>query len=416
MNLIMIAKKYWIIIAVVVIIAVLGFVFLPAIIGKIKQGGPASPSQGGPSCSVAPGEWMPERGECPGTTAEKRAQCEEFCEKHPDCCGERGDGEHVFGGREIALPLPSDKEIAKLKRDYPTIIKVLNEGPNIYSRSGEASIIKDEELEEIKSIGFNTIQVLLIGKKENGKLVFNDFNNSVLLNDIAAIKKRGLAVWVALDIAGGPASQKTELGDYSDFKSSFLDFTKKSAELMEKYKVEYFTPNNEPDKPFKEQKNWSATEINSNLADFFPATNAAAREKFKGKLINKITKTQNHAKEVLEASFKNVDIVGVDVGPPMDGKMSLANYKQAFGEYQFFASLAKEKGLPWMNAEYWQGDFGQYSAFAKANEVKYAKISFDAYLKTAPKGVGYTWNDFTTFSLPQGEEMKKALAEFFKNI
>ena len=78
---------------------------------------------------------------------------------------------------------------------------------------------------------------ILIGKKENEKLIFNEANNSVLLNDIVAIKKHGLAVWVALDIAGVPASGKTSLGNYSDFKASFLDFTKSSAELMEKYKV-----------------------------------------------------------------------------------------------------------------------------------------------------------------------------------
>ena len=412
-------KKYWVIggAGVIVIAAVvLGSVFLPQIIGKFKQGGPEMGGNGPECASLAPGEWMPQQGECPSQNAELSAKCDEFCVKHPDCCGNREGGSGAFGGREKLFPLPSKKEIAGLKRIYPAIIKALNEGPNIYSREGASEIISDEKLEAIKAIGFNTIQVLLIGKKENGKLVFNEVNNSVLLNDIVAIKKHGLAVWVALDVAGVPTGGKESLGDYDDFKASFLDFTKKSAELMEKYKVEYFTSNNEPDKPFKEQKNWSAAEINKNLADFFPATNAAAREKFSGKLINKITQTQKHAKEVVEASFKNVDIAGVDVGPPMDGRMSFSSYKEAFGEYQSYALLAQAAGVPWMNAEYWQGDFEGYGNFTKNNQLKYAKVSFDAYLTIEPKGEGYVWNDFATFSLPQGEETKKALAEFFSKF
>lgn len=412
----MLTKKQWIIIGGVIIIAAFLAVFLPAIIGKIKQGGPPEAGQNKSSCSVAPGEWMPEKGECPGTTAEKREMCENFCVQHPDCCGERGDGEQVFGGREKLLSLPLEKEIIGLTRNYPAIIKALNEGPNIYTRGPEQEIISNVKLEQIKSLGFNTIQVLLIGKKENGKFVFNDFNNSVLLNDIVAIKKQGLAVWIALDIAMAPPSQKAELGEYANFKSSFLTFVESSVELMEKYKVEYFTVANEPDKPFNEQNNWSKEEVNNNLVDFFPAVNEATRKKFKGKLINKITQTRKHAKEVVEASFKNVDIAGVDVGPAMEKYVSVADYKERFNEYQFFASLAEKAGVSWMNAEYWQGDFGEYSAFAKENEVKYAQISFDAYLKTIPKGAGYTWNDLTTFSLPQGEEMKKSIAEFLKKF
>ncbi len=410
-------KKILIIIGVIVVLTVIGFLLLPQIIGQKKQIG-LEENQIKPSCSVEPGEWMPEKGECPGTTVEMRTKCEEFCTKHPDCCGEREPGDQPFGGQEKILPLPSDQQIASLKRTYPTVIKALNEGPNIYVREGDPEIISDEKLEEIKAIGFNTIQVLLIGKKENSKLVFNEANNSVLLNDIVAIKDHGLAVWVALDISGVPANmgQGDGLGDYAYFKASFLEFTRESAALMEEYKVEYFTANNEPDKPFKEQKKWSAAEVNNNLADFMPATNAVARENFQGKLINKITKAENHAEKVLEASFINVDIAGLDVGPHMDTNTTLAGYIRDFGAYQYYASLAEKAGVPWMNAEYWIGDFEGYSDFAQKNELQYSQVSFDAYLKTVPKGVGYTWNDFATFSLPQGEQTKEALAEFLSKI
>lgn len=388
------------------------FFILPKIVEITKQ----TPPSGQPRCaSLAPGEWEPGRGECPGTNIETRTRCNEFCRKHQDCCGERNENAGgTFGGREEILPLPQESEVLALKRNYPEIIKAINEGPNIYSREGRAEILSDKTLAEIKAIGFNAIQVLLIGKKENGKLVFNEVNNAVLLNNIVAIKKHGLAVWVALDMAGGPPDAKVDLGNYEDFKASFLEFTKISAVLMEKYRVEYLTANNEPDKPFKEQTGWSAEE---NLADFFPAVNAAARQGFSGKLINKITKTKNHAKEVIDASFKNVDIAGVDVGPPLDSRTVLSVYRSDFGEYQYFASLAQKAGLPWMNAEYWQGDFDSgYTDFAKNNELACARISFDAYLKTTPKGAGYVWNDIRTFSLPQGEETKKALKEFLAGL
>lgn len=407
-------KKWYVIIVIIIMVTILGFVFLPQIIGKIKQSGLGEREK---KCSSAQlEEWVPGKGECPGETVEESAKCNEFCDRHPDCCGDRGQNDEIFGGQEKILSLPNEKEIAGLKRIYPETIKALNEGPNIYTRSLEQKVISDEKLEAIKAIGFNTIQVLLIGKKKNGQLVFNEANNAVLLNDIVAIKKHGLAVWVALDISGAPTSGQMGLGNYIDFKASFLDFTKNSAELMEKYKVEYFTANNEPDKPFKEQKTWSASEINDNLIDFFPATNAMAREEFSGKLINKITQTKKHTKEVVAASFKNVDIAGVDVGPPMDGKMSFTDYQKEFNEYQSYAEFAQQAGVLWMNAEYWQGDFENYGDFTKKNELKYAQVSFSAYLKTLPKGVGYTWNDFTTFSLPQGEETKKALADFLGKI
>ena len=389
-----------------------------ALAGCLQKSAPEASVQSRQSrCAVEPGEWEPAPGECPGTTVEIRTKCNEFCEKHPACCGNRDEsagGE--FGGREEILPLPADVVVSNLKRNYPATIKALNEGPNIYTREGKAEILSDELLEEIKSIGFNTVQVLLIGRKENGKIVFNEVNNAVLLNDIVAMKKHGLAVWVALDLAG-PPDAKANLGDYDELKSSFLEFTKNSAELMEEYKVEYLTVNNEVDKPFKEQKNWSTEEINDNLADFLPATTAVARQNFNGKLINKITKTQNHAKEVIDASFKNIDIAGVDVGPPMDGSANLKIYTMDFGEYQYFASLAQKAGVPWMNAEYWQGDFDlDYNDFVKNHELEYAQVSFEAYLKTVPKGAGYVWNDIRTFSLPQGEETKNALKEFLDSI
>jgi len=375
------------------------------------------PPQGSP-CYVPPGEWHPEQGDCPGTTTEMRVKCEEFCVKHPDCCAGRQEG--GSSGRSTSIALPEAEEVSKLTRNYPTVIKCINEGPNIYSKTGPGSVISNEKLEKIKESGFNTIQIYLMGEWEGDKIVFDETNKPVLLNNIITIKKHGFAVWVALSTAGGPPVPGVKLGEsYESFKPAFLNLVDISSELMEQYKVEYFTVNNEPDKYFAEQTSWGSKEqVNNYLADFFISTTLSAKQKFKGKQINKITTVRQHPQSVIDASLKNIDIAGVDVGPPMEG-MSLDEYKEWFDDYQFYATAAQKKGISWMNAEYWQYDFDvpDPGQFIKNNELKYAQVSFDAYLKTTPKGVGYTWNDFSAFEQePNGENTRLAIKNFFSKI
>jgi hypothetical protein len=364
-------------------------------------------------CSdLQPGEWQPQQGEC--QSQEMQQKCDEFCSKHPDCCLGWQPHEQSGGYGQMLLPLPSAEEIASLTRNYPLTIKAINEGPLIYSREEKPSVISDEKLEKIKGTGFNTIQIMLIGKWEGDKIIFNDVNNAVLLNDIVAIKKHGLAVWVALDHGGGTTNEMAD--NYDKYKSAFLNLINESAILMEKYKVEYFTVSNEPDHFFGQQS-WRA-EGEKSLVDFFPSTNELARKNFQGKLINKITQPKKHELAALDASLENVDIAGVDVGPPISESMTIEMYKGEFDDYQFYADAATAKGVQWMNAEYWQGDFeANYSQFTKEHQKEYAEISFNAYLAATPKGAGYTYNDFSTFSLqPNGEVTRQAIKSSFEKI
>lgn len=368
---------------------------------------------------LAPGEWQPDQGEC--QSAEMKQKCDNFCAAHPDCCpGWQADKYGKSGGYgQTKLPFPSDEEVAALERNYPTTIKTIDEGPLIYSQEEKPEIMTDETLQKMKESGFNTVQVFLIGKIQGDVRVINEYDITVLLNDIMAIKNSGMAVWIALDTAGAPPSELVNLGNYSDFKHSYLNLVNESSKLMEKYKVEYLTVNNEPDRIFLDQTQWgNRDKINENLADFLVSTNQLARESFNGKMINKITRPKKHAQNVLDASFEYVDIAGVDVGPLISEEMSLESYKAEFDDYQFYASLAAEKNVPWMNAEYWQGDFDLgLKDYAKQNMLKYAQVSFDSYLETEPKGAGFTYNDFSTFSLePQGEETRLAMKEFLSEI
>lgn len=385
----------------------------PEELNGMDRYGQAGPSEGMP-CPIAPGEWRPERGECPGTTPEMKLKCEEFCAKHTDCCtkGQEG-GERGYGGRnDIALPKTED--IDSLARDYPSIIKAINEGPAIYGQ-GEYEIISDEKLGKIKETGFNTIQLLTINDCTGEKCVMDETSKSVLLNDIVKAKQKGLAVWVATELVNAPPGSDIKLPEYQKFKPIYLDFCREIGGLMEEYKVEYLTVNNEPDLFLQEQTQWGSEEqISGYVAEIMPLANSAAKEKFTGKIINKITQPKKRTAEVLAASFKDVDIAGVDVGPPMSAQISYEGYSEEFDDYQYYASLAEKAGVPWMNAEYWQYDyFATPADFIKGNQLKYAQVSWDAYLSAKPAGVGYVWNDWSTFSLPHGEQTRIAIKEFF---
>ncbi len=312
-----------------------------------------------------------------------------------------------------------EEEEVSLTRNYPSIIKAINEGPAMYGRGGPDSqgSITDESLEKMKETGFNTIQLLIIPEQQNNVFSIEPYSKSVLLNDIIRIKKANLAVWVALSYASGPAPEQ-KIDTYDKFKTPFLEFIKETSRELEEYKVEYFSVHNEPDLVFKNQ-GWGTGEPKSALIDYFPAANAAAREKFTGKLINKITEITylSNNREVLDASLENVDIAAIDVGPPPN-MMSIEFYKKEFDSYQKFANFAKEKNVPWMVGEYWAYDYFQTPTdYVKENQVKLAQTSFSAYLKTTPKGVGYTWNDFSTFSLqPNGEATRLAIKNFFGQV
>lgn len=374
---------------------------------------------GGPQCkSLQAGEWMPQQGEC--NNQEMQNKCNEFCQKHPDCCP-GWSAEYVSsegGPGQTLLPWPSEEEVASLTRNYPSIIKAINEGPLIYNVNTAAEIISDEMLDKMKESGFNTVQVLLIGKWEEGKIVFNEVNNRAILNDIVAIKKKGMAVWVALDMVGGPPVPGVYIGDsYEQFKSAFLNLVEISAPLMEKYKVEYLTVNNEADKFFNDQIKWASTkeQINEYLIDFYPATNELARKSFNGKLINKITGPEKHTSEFLTATFKNVDIAGVDVGPYIGDKFDMSIYQEGLNAYQFYATKAEEAGVPWMNAEYWISNFAEATPSQKEHQLECVNAAIDAYSKTTPKGQGFTYNEYATFSWePNGEKTRAAIKEFLQ--
>ena len=380
-------------------------------IEKVKEKPITTPSR---FPDLEPGEWSPDKDtDC--RSPEFQQKCDEFCFRHPQYCpGWEGPHQPKEYSR-ATLSLPAETEVSSLSRNYPTAIKCINEGPAIYQQK-QFEIIPDETLDKIKETGFNTLQMLTINDCTGEKCVMDESSKILLLNDIVKAKQKGLAVWVATELVNAPPGSKIKLPDYGKFKTSYLEFCREIGELMEKYKVEYVTVNNEPDLFLQEQTQWGSKEqIDQYIIEIMPLANAAVKEKFTGKVINKITQPRKRSAEVLAASFKNVDIAGVDVGPPF---MSYDIYVKEFADYQYYASLAEQAGRPWMNAEYWLYNYFETPTdLIKENQLKNAQVSFDAYLKTIPKGVGYTWNDWSSFSVePNGEASRNGIKKFFGEI
>lgn len=378
-----------------------------------EQGGPLFKEM---PCPIEPEEWHPEQGDCPGVTPESQLKCEEFCAKYPNCCLKK-EGESKFGGQKI-IELPSKEEISALTRNYPSIIKAVNEGPAIYGK-GQYEIFSDAKLEKMKETGFNTIQFLIIDDCTKEKCVMDESSKSILLNNIVKAKQKGFAAWVALEFINAPPGSEEKLPDYVIFKPAYLELCREAGKLLEEYKVEYYTVNNEPDLFLQEQTQWGTkTDIDKYVAEMFVLSNTAAKENFNGKMINKITKVKVRPQETIDASFKNADIASIDVGPPASKQMGLEGYKTDFEEYQFYASQAQTAGVQWMVGEYWASDFMEdASDYVKQNQKELAQVSFDAYLAVSPKGIGYSWNEFSKLEIqPNGEATRLALKEFFKKI
>jgi len=169
---------------------------------------------------------------------------------------------------------------------------------------------------------------------------------------------------------------------------------------------------------FNLQTTWgSKSQINTNLIDFYPATIELARKSFNGKIINKMTGPDIRTPEFLAATFENVDIAGVDVGPYIGDNFDMSIYKEGLEGFKIYAAKAAAAGVPWMDAEYWLSDFGESRAAPEEHQLECVNAAFDAYLAATPKGVGFTYNEFATFSWqPDGEQTRLAMKEFLGKL
>ena len=302
-----------------------------------------------------------------------------------------------------------------------TAMKALALG-NVPYQQERRPLFTDEYLAKMKETGFNTVYLALIAELQGSTYVALNLNR--LYEDTLRLKQGGWAVWVAPTYCRGPP-MNARVPSYTVFKTAFLDFIRTNARDLQSYGVEYFSPHSEVEMVFANQ-GWSSDEVNKNVTEFVPLAVSTVRQVFSGRIITKMSGViWTLSAEAVDAYFKDVDIVGYDLGLDGIGSPSEEDVRSIFFEregYQKFATLAKGKHVPWMVGEYWQYSVGDIPAnptdYVKQNELRNAQIAFDAYLKAAPRGVGFTWCDnFATFTLqPYGEATRQAIKAFFGQI
>jgi len=281
-------------------------------------------------------------------------------------------------------------------------------------------LFTDEYLAKMKETGFNTVHLALIAELQGSTYVA--LNLDRLYEDIVRLKQGGWAIWVAPTYCRGPP-MNARIPSYTVFKTAFLDFIKTNARDLQSYGVEYFSAHSEVEMVFANQ-GWSSDEVNKNVIEFVPLAVSTVRQVFSGRIITRMSGViWTLSAEAVDAYFKDVDIVGYDLGLDGSESPSEENVRTIFFEgYQKFATLAKGKHVPWMVGEYWQYSVfdipGNPTDYVKQNELRNAQIAFDAYLKATPRGVGFAWDDnFTTFTLqPYGEATRQAIKNFFSQL
>ena len=295
-------------------------------------------------------------------------------------------------------------------------IKTLHLGKWIYNQQLRP-MFTDEYLAKMKETGFNTVQLFLTGELKGS--IYAAINLNYLYQCINKVKQAGLAVWVTP--TAFPGHDIPKLPSYPVFKTAFLDFVKTNAQTLQGTGVDYFGLS-EVEMLFANQ-GWSSDDVNKNLIDFMPLAASTIRQVFSGRIILQISGSiWTLSAEAVDAYFKDVDIVGYDIGGEPAPGTSEDDLRRIYQEgYQEFATLAKGKHVPWMVGEYWMYDFVPGTSppdYVKQNELRNAQIVFDAYLKATPRGVGFAWDDnFTTFTLqPYGEATRQAIKNFFSQL
>lgn len=293
-------------------------------------------------------------------------------------------------------------------------VKALHLGPWIYNQQLRP-MFTDEYLAKMKATGFNTVQLFLTGQLQGN--IYAAINLNYLYECISNVKRAGLAVWVTP--TASPGKDIPQLPSYSVFKTAFLDFVRTNAQTLQGMGVDYFGVS-EVEMLFANQ-GWSSDDINKNLIDFMPLAASTIRQVFSGRIILQISDSiWTLSAEAVDAYFKDVDIVGCDVG--FSENLSEENIRHIFSDsYQKFATLAKGKHVPWMVGEYWMCEFVPGTSlpdYVRQNELRNAQSAFDAYLKATPRGVGFSWDDdFASFTLqPYGEATRQAIKAFFGQI
>lgn len=310
-----------------------------------------------------------------------------------------------------------------LTRKYPATIKSV-----MISTPGAEKRTLEEHSKDMKEMGINTIQFILMVKKGNdghfypaigplpGQSQLNYYKNL-----IAGAKKQGFAVWVAYSFGASGMNYPLDLtfDSKEEWEKGLTEGAVELAQVFENYQVEYYSPLVEPDLILA-NNNFTGTSLNEELAKLADTVHPQVKQVFKGKIIAKVTEARTITPQppterpdfegMWIAEGRGADILGLDSLPPFQG---LDSYRQMIREQFMPASKVSAKlAIPWLIAEYAQGETG-VTGVGSSWEPRALKAVFDEFLNSQSKPIGFSFNFWDFVKGEKNKAVKEAFKEFY---
>lgn len=305
-------------------------------------------------------------------------------------------------------PLSSEqleKRAVNLERNYPIVIK-----GNWEPSSFHMATMLREDVGRIKELGVNTVSVS-VEYSLNKDGTPNLRGENELIQNIVKAKENGLAVLVALNFVGPGGHNFKEEGieiNQEEYLQISEEVALKWAGIAEKYKVEFFAPQNEFNGIIGGNFAQNDQEIAQITSFWHKQLLPKIKAVYSGKTMMKLSTVQKGT------DATGYDLVGITI---FHGNDPLADFKsRIISQYQTVKTVAEKSNSQWLVSEAWfayGGPFFQQTqnrAGESLNELQddYFQISLDEYLKiTEGKPVGYI---FIAWIMP-GMDTKNRPAE-----
>jgi len=309
----------------------------------------------------------------------------------------------------------AEQKALSFSRNYPEIIK-----GNWEPSSFHMTKMLNADSGRIKKLGVNTVSISAeYGLNKDGSYYLRD--EELLLSNIVKAKENGFAVLVAPNFVGPTGHNFKEEGiDVNEEKYLKIseEIALKWAEISEKYKVEFFAPQNE--------FNFM---VGSNFAEDNESKKAMITSKWHKDMLPKIKNIYTgRTVAKLADPTQDIDVTGYDyVGMTIShGTDSLDGFRNRISDqYKRIQDIAKRSNTKWMVSEAWfpySGPFYQGSVNRNGESLDglqddYFRISIEEYKKiTENKPVGYI---FIAWIMPgmdvKNRPAEKVLEDFYSN-
>lgn len=309
-----------------------------------------------------------------------------------------------------------EKELAKrasdLKRIYPAVIK-----GNWEPSSFHMAKMLTEDSDRIRELGVNTVSVSVeYSIDKDATPLLN--NESQLISNIAKAKEKGFAVLVAPNFVGASGHNFKEEGiniTRDEYLKISEEIALKWAEFAEKYKVEFFAPQNEFNGMIGANFTQNDAEVAQITSDWHRRVLPKIKEVYSGKLLMKLSAIQDGI------DAKGYDFVGITV---FHGNDNLESFrKKLSSQYQILKNTAEKSGTKWLVSEAWFAYGGPFfnqttnRTGESLDELQddYFEASFEEYLKLTDNPSGYI---FIAWIMPgmdiKNRPAEKVIKEYFK--